>query len=100
MFHSNNSTIAVAPTGTTIFTPPLSSGMYLVSYVVGGNASQVGYALVGNRFGSTLFILASGAGAQTLLSVSGLNLVLSQSASGSSLSTSVSYITLNSGAGV
>ena len=99
-FYSNNSTIAVAPGGTTIFTPPLASGMYLVSYVVGGNASQVGYALVGNRFGSTLFILASGAGSQTSLSVSGLNLVLSQSASGSSLSTSVSFITLNSGAGV
>jgi hypothetical protein len=100
IFHTNNSTIAVAPGGTTIFTPPLASGMYLVSYVVGGNASQVGYALVGNRFGSTLFILASGAGSQTSLSVSGLNLVLSQSASGSALNTSVSYITLNSGAGV
>jgi hypothetical protein len=99
-FYSNNSTVAVAPGGTTIFTPPLASGMYLVSYVVGGNASQVGYALVGNRFGSTLFVLASGAGSQTSLSVSGLNLVLSQSASGSSLNTSVSYITLNSGAGV
>jgi hypothetical protein len=100
MFYSNNSTIAVAPGGTTIFTPPLASGMYIVTYVIGGNPSNVGYAIVGNRYGSTLYILASSAGSQTALSVSGLNLVLSQSASGSSLNTSVSYIILNSGAGV
>jgi hypothetical protein len=100
MFYSNNSVIAVAPGGTTIFTPPLASGMYIVTYVIGGNPSNVGYAIVGNRYGSTLYILASSAGSQTALSVSGLNLVLSQSASGSSLNTSVSYIILNSGAGV
>ena len=74
--------------------------MYLVTYVVGGNASNVGYAIVGNRFGSTLYVFACYNGSQTTLTTTGTCLQLSQSASGNGLNTSVSYLTLNSGAAI
>jgi hypothetical protein len=86
--------ISIPNSATTIFTSTGYGGVWFVSYVVSGNPSQVGYAIVGNAFGSTLTVLASAAGSQTALSVSGLNLQLSQSAGGS-INTRVNVIKLN-----
>jgi hypothetical protein len=92
-FFSTTTLISIPSSATTIFTSTGLGGVWLVSYNVAGNPSQVGYAIVGNAFGSTLTLLASAAGSQTALSISGLNLQLSQSAGGS-INTRVNVIKL------
>jgi len=91
--YSTSTIISIPNSATTIFTSTGTGGVWLVSYAVSGNPAQVGYAIVGNAFGSTLTLLASTAGSQTALSVSGLNLQLSQSAGGS-INTRVNVIKL------
>jgi hypothetical protein len=93
--YSTSSIISIPNSATTIFTSTGFGGVWLVTYNVAGNPAQVGYAIVGNAFGSTLTVLASAAGSQTALSVSGLNLQLSQSGGGS-INTRINVIRLNS----
>ena len=92
--YSGSNAISIPNSPTTIFTSSGLGGVWLVTYTVSGNPAQVGYAIVGNSFGSTLTVLASAAGSQTALSVSGLNLQLSQSAGGS-INTRINVIKLN-----
>jgi hypothetical protein len=92
--YNTSAIISIPNSATTIFSSTGYGGVWLVTYAVSGNPSQVGYAIVGNSFGSTLNVLASTAGSQTSLSVSGLNLQLSQSAGGS-INTRINVIRLN-----
>jgi hypothetical protein len=92
--YSTTSVMSIPNSATTIFSSTGFGGVWLVTYAVSGNPAQVGYAIVGNAFGSTLTVLASTAGSQTSLSVSGLNLQLSQSAGGS-INTRINVIKLN-----
>jgi hypothetical protein len=95
MLYSTSAVISIPNSATTIFSSSGFGGVWLVTYVVSGNPAQVGYAIVGNAFGSTLTLLASAAGSQTALSISGLNLQLSQSAGGS-INTRINVLRLNS----
>jgi hypothetical protein len=94
-FTATNSGTIQNNTATTIFTSSGGGGVWLVTYTIDGNTPQAGYAIVGNARGSTLYIYGSGVGSQTSLSVSGLNLQLTQTA-GVALSYKYSAIKLNS----
>jgi hypothetical protein len=96
-FTSAESTVAIPNSATTIFDAGTGgSGVWLVTAVVQGNGIQAGYAIVGMRSESTLYLLASGAGGQMTFSVSGTTLRLSQSAGGT-INTSISVMKINQG---
>jgi hypothetical protein len=96
-FTSTESTVAIPNSATTIFDAGTGgSGVWLVTAVVQGNGIQAGYAIVGMRSESTLYLLASGAGGQMTFSVSGTTLRLSQSAGGT-INTSISVMKINQG---
>jgi hypothetical protein len=94
-FTSSSSGTIQNNTATTIFSSSGGGGVWLVTYTIDGNTPQAGYAIVGNARGSTLYIYGSGVGSQTSLSISGLNLQLTQTA-GVALSYKYSVIKLNS----
>ena len=95
-FTTSDSTVSVSATPTVIFNSSGGSGVWLVTIVTTGNPGQVGYAIVGQRFGSTLYLLGSGVGLQVAFTVSGNTLLLAQTAGGS-INTSVSYSLINQG---
>ena len=86
----------VTSTPSAIFDSGGGSGVWMVTVVVTGNGPQVGYAIVGQRLGGTLYILSSGVGGQVAFSVSGNYLQLAQTAGGS-ISTSISVMRINQG---
>lgn len=95
-FTSSETQVSVSATPTVVFNSGGGSGVWLVTVVVTGNPGQIAFAIVGQRFGGTLFLLSSGVGAQIALTVSGNTLLASQTAGGSIL-TSVSNMLLNQG---
>jgi hypothetical protein len=96
-FTSAESVVAIPNSATTIFDAGAGgSGVWLVTAVVQGNGIQAGYAIVGMRSESTLYLLANGAGGQMTFSVSGTTLRLSQSAGGT-INTSISVMKINQG---
>jgi hypothetical protein len=97
-FTSAESVVAsIGTTAVTIFNPGTgASGVWMVTAVVQGNGVQAGYAIVGMRSGSTLYILSSGVGGQMTFSISGSALQLSQNAGGT-INTSVSVLKINQG---
>jgi hypothetical protein len=95
-FTSAESVVAIPNSATTIFNAASQSGVWLVTAVVQGNGIQAGYAIVGMRSESTLYLLASGTGGQMTFSVSGATLRLAQSAGGT-INTSISVMKINQG---
>ena len=95
-YTSSETTVSVSATPTVIFDSAGGSGVWLVTAVVTGNPGQVGYAIVGQRFGSTLYLLSSGVGLQIAFTTSGNTLLLSQTGGGS-INTSVSFMLINQG---
>jgi hypothetical protein len=95
-FTSSETQVSVSATPTVVFDSGGGSGIWLVTVVVTGNPGQVGFAIVGQRFGGTLLLLSTGVGSQIALTVSGNTLLASQTAGGSIL-TSVSNMLINQG---
>lgn len=95
-FTSSETQVLVSATPTVVFNSGGGSGVWIVTIVVTGNPGQIAFAIVGQRFGGTLYLLSSGVGTQIVLSVSGNTLLASQTAGGSIL-TSVSNMLLNQG---
>jgi Tfp pilus assembly protein FimT len=96
-FTTSESTVAIPNSATNIFDPGSgASGVWMVTAVVQGNGIQAGYAIVGMRSESTLYLLSNGVGGQMTFSVSGTALRLSQSAGGT-INTSISVMKMNQG---
>jgi len=94
---AENVVAAIGTTPITIFDPGTgASGVWMVTAVVQGNGVQAGYAIVGMRSGSTLYLLSNGVGGQMTFSISGTALQLSQNAGGT-INTSVSVLKMNQG---